>query len=69
MIDMAGNQRLIAALQWSYRQASNTNCENILAPCKIVNDHYTLLGFLQSVVLEMIRTSYRGMAVALHPNL
>ena len=39
-----------------------------MAPCGITDGYYGLVGIPHTAILETIRTSYRGLAVALHPD-
>lgn len=39
-----------------------------MAPCEITEDYYAILKIPQTATIEVVRKSYRKLAVAIHPD-
>ena len=39
-----------------------------MAPCEVTDDYYDILEISQTATLEIIRKSYRRLAIARHPD-
>lgn len=39
-----------------------------MAPCEITDDYYAILEIPQNATLEVVKKSYRRLAIALHPD-